>query len=110
MSQVVEFDTNLGKLAFEVDSGQTEDSGLLANRTAEIVESASQTFEQAFATLKAGITNIVHDIREIATDADELTVQFGIKAGLKYGICISGSADANISVKLTYKRTQKVDL
>jgi hypothetical protein len=102
---IIEFRAADGtNVPFETEVSELDEAGLMSSRTGNMVATANQTLEEAMGAAKGAIVAIVTQLKDLAIDADEATVEFGLKVGLKYGVCITASGDASIAVKLTYKR------
>jgi len=114
MASLLDFTTKNGdRVLFDIGSAVPEEGssrenaeGLMSARGGDLIVKASQSYEEALATIKSGIELMSASVQGVASSADEVVLEFGIKVGAKYGMCISGSADANISVKLTFKHAK----
>jgi alkanesulfonate monooxygenase SsuD/methylene tetrahydromethanopterin reductase-like flavin-dependent oxidoreductase (luciferase family) len=108
MKHLIEFPLEDGGAAIiEVD----EPEGVRrAARTGEVVETASQKFEEALGKIKPAIKAVITKLREIGESPDEVGIEFGIKLGAKAGAFIaSADAEANFKVTLAWKRKEDGD-
>jgi hypothetical protein len=71
----------------------------------EVVERATQTFEDALDKIKPAASAIIAKLKELKTPPDQIGLEFGIKFSAKAGAVIaSAGAEANFNVTLTWKR------
>ncbi len=107
MKAIIEFPTRVGMtcIPFEVEVNDLDAAGLMSSR-GEMVAKAKESFQELMEAAKDSINTIVSGVKNNIEGADEMTVEFGLKVGLKYGLCITTSGDATIGIKLTYKKPQ----
>ena len=95
MKAIVEFPSTSGTCIPEVEVNDLEGSGLMSSRTGEMITTANQTFQEVIGTAKSAISTIVSEVRSNVEGADEMTIDFGMKVGLKYGLCITASGECH---------------
>lgn len=75
------------------------------SRTDELVERASQTFEEALKTIKPTIMAIAKTLPDIGDSTDEIAVKLGFKLGAKAGVFfVSADTEVNLEVTLIWKK------
>ena len=73
--------------------------------THEVIERATQTFEDALEKVKPAAAIIIAKLKELKSPPDQIGLEFGIKFAAKAGAVIaSADAEANFKVTLTWKR------
>ncbi len=71
----------------------------------EVVERATQTFEDALEKVKPAAGAIIAKLKELKSPPDQIGLEFGIKFSAKAGAVIaSADAEANFKVTLSWKR------
>lgn len=71
----------------------------------EVVERASQNFEDALDKVKPAAAVLISKLKELKSPPDQIGLEFGIKFSAKAGAIIaSADAEANFKVTLTWKR------
>lgn len=61
-------------------------------------------YEDVANEVKAAARSISDSLKEMVSAPNELTLEFGLKVGLSGGVVVaSGSAHANVNVKMTWK-------
>jgi hypothetical protein len=105
MKQLIEYTLeNGGSIIVEVD----EPEGLVrADRGSDVIEKATQKFEEALQKVKPATMAIISTLRELGDSPDEASVEFGVKLSAKAGVIVaSADAEANFVFKLTWKRKE----
>ncbi|HMV48521.1 MAG TPA: CU044_2847 family protein [Blastocatellia bacterium] len=71
----------------------------------EVVERATQTFEDALEKIKPAAGVILAKLKELKSPPEQIALEFGIKFSAKAGAVIaSADTEANFKVTLTWKR------
>ena len=71
----------------------------------EVIERATQTFDDALDKIKPAAATIIAKLKELKTPPEQIGLEFGIKLSAKAGAFIaSADAEANFKVTLTWKR------
>src|SRR5436190_18729782 len=103
MKRLIQFPTEGGEtITVEVkdEDGQLGHAG----RGGDVAQKAAETFEAAMSRLKFLTSKVVSTLPNL-NDPDELSLEFGVKLSAEAGVVIaSASAEANITVKLSWKR------
>jgi hypothetical protein len=107
MRHVIEFPLEGGQQTLvEIDVPE-QDGIQRASRLGEIFAKSTKTFEATLESIIPAINAIVTKLGNNITSADQTEVEFGIKFGAQAEVFIaSAEAEANITVKLTWKRQE----
>ncbi len=75
----------------------------LPNTSHEVIERATQTFDDALDKIKPAAAAIIAKLKELKTPPEQIGLEFGIKLSAKAGAFIaSAEADANFKITLTW--------
>jgi mevalonate kinase len=104
MKRLIEYTLeNGGSIVIEVD--EPAQDGVTRAGRGDVVEKATQKFEETLQRVKPATLAIISTLRELSDSPDEASVEFGVKLGSKAGVVIaSAEAEANFVFKLTWKR------
>jgi hypothetical protein len=117
MSHYIQYTTEDGatilvEAAVELDEDQ---SGVvragLKEKAGETVAQAKATFEEGLEVVRHNAQVFIKKVRELPDPPDEVEVAFGLKATGEVGnfAIAKAGAEANYTVKLTWKREQPED-
>jgi hypothetical protein len=71
-----------------------------------VLERAQQTFEEATDRVLPAVTALLDRLQSLGEDLDEVHIEFGVDLHIEAGAVItSGSAGANFTVGLTWRKT-----
>lgn len=109
MKRLIEYPLKDGNLVLiEVEEPERPSAPTMRGLTGpahEVVERASQTFEDALEKVKPVAAVIIAKLKELKTPPEQIGLQFGIKLLAKAGAVIaSDDSQANFKVTLTWKR------
>lgn len=109
MKQLIEFPLeDGGTILVQVDEPTPEGGVVRAARPGEVMKRASQTFESALDRIKPAAGAIISKLRGLADPPDEIEVEFGLTLNAEAGAFVAvAGAEANYTVKLTWKREEK---
>lgn len=109
MRQLIEFPLEEGgSVLVQVDEPAPEGAVVKAARPGEIMAKASQTFESALDKVKPAASAIISKLRYLADPPDEIEIEFGLSLNAEAGAFVAAAgAEANYTVKLTWKRETK---
>ena len=115
MSRFIEYQTaDGGTLLVEVEGEGEPKSGVvkagrLGDKVQDAVLEAQIRFEEAMDTVKHSAQTIIGKIKGLSDRPDEVEVTFGLKAVGELGNMAIGKvgAEANYTVKLTWKQEEK---
>jgi len=107
MKKLVEFPLENGK-TFVVEIEETDPTGgtVRVARPGEIVEKATETFENVLEKISPVTTTIIKQFQNMTSTPDEIEVEFGLSLNAKIGAIIAsagGSAHFNITLRWTRK-------
>lgn len=92
-------------LVAEVDTVDLGSIELVADDGGGRLATVGTTLSDAFAKLEPALDLIVSRLRQAARRPDEITVDFGLKIGGETGLIFAkGTAEANLSVSVTWRR------
>lgn len=109
MTRLVEYPLQDGStILVEVEDLQRPGIGRVARGSGgEIIDRAKQTFEQVVASIRPAANAILAQLRSLATQPDEIEVEFGLGISGEAGAFIAkASTEANIKVTLTWKAAE----
>lgn len=111
MKKLVEFPLEAGgSIIVEVDARRDEEGMIEAARPGEIVQKASKTLEDALSRVTPAAEAIIHKLRDLVQQPDEVEVEFGLKLSAETDVIIaSASVEANYVIKLKWSNLKKVD-
>lgn len=108
LATLIEFPSESGGvIVIEVHpEWDTVESGRVPASTArDVVQRAHDTLEAALAKIRQIANAVISQCQSI--NADEITLEFGIKLHTQFGVVVAGTQqEANFHVKLTWKRDQ----
>jgi hypothetical protein len=91
-------------ITIEVDDPSSE-GVTRAGRGGNVVEEATQKFEDALRQIKPATLAIISTLRELSDSPDEASIEFGVKLNANSGVILaSAGVEANFVFKLTWKR------
>ena len=97
---------NAHSIYVEIDTPQQEGMQRAA-RPGEVLTKSTQTFENALEAIKPAINAIINKLSEYSTSVDQIEVEFGVKFSAKADVIIASvDSEANITVKLSWKRRE----
>ncbi len=114
MTDYIQFTTEDGTtILVEAAAEETFQPGVvkagLKEKTGEAIVQAQATFEQGLEVVRYNANAFIEKLRGLSDPPDEVEMSFGIKATGEVGnfAVAKAGAEANYSVKLTWKREQK---
>jgi hypothetical protein len=107
MSQLAKFPLkNGGFLAVEVDAAEASGRMMRGSTPAEVLVTASNTFEAALENVRAAAEGILNELRSLAHPPDDVAVEFGVKMSAESGAIIAKlTGEANFKINLTWKKS-----
>jgi prefoldin subunit 5 len=104
MGRLVEFPLDDGSYVL-VEVEEPENDGLRRVGREEVVERATQTFDEALDKIRPASEAILKRLQTLSQAPDEITVEFGLKLSAEAGAFVcSGKVEANYTVTLKWKR------
>jgi hypothetical protein len=111
MARYIEYQTDEGSLLVEVEEDDLglAKGGRLGEAVEDTVEEVQTRFEDAMNAVRQNAQIIIGKVRGLADSPDELEVTFGLKAAGELGnfAVAKASAEANYTVKMTWKREEE---
>ena len=108
MSRLVEFPLDsTGKMTVlvEVDDTVPAQGQMRVSAGGAVAEKATQAFDSALAGVKSVAASVMRQLAEVAADANEISVEFGIKLTANAGVIIAGtSAEGNCKIAIKWSR------
>ena len=104
MKHFVEFKLEDGSaVVFAVDEPEVGGTVRASRRPGEIVEAATETFEQALIKIRPATEKVIMTLRGLSQQPDEIEMEFGFNLSATAGIVIaSTSTEANYKVTLRW--------
>ena len=116
MSRYLKYQTADGGIVLVEIEGEAEvpqegivKAGRVGDKVQDTVEEVQTKFEDAMSAVRQNAQMIIDKVKGLSDSPDEVEVTFGLKATGEFGnfAVAKASAEANYTVKMTWKREQK---
>jgi hypothetical protein len=108
MGRLIEFDldaTGQTKLLVESDDPTPVQGQMRVSVGGAVAEKASQAFDAVLAGVKPIAETLKRELTHLVTDANEISVEFGIKLTANAGVVLAGtSAEGNCKIAIKWTR------
>jgi hypothetical protein len=103
--RTVEFPVEAGGTVLVQVPDEVPAGPVMRGRTAEAtIDRADQTFEMALSTVRTVAHGVVIQLKDLAVQPQEVTVEFGIElTGRTGAVLVAASASAQLKVSLTWR-------
>jgi hypothetical protein len=104
MKRLVKFPLADGNIiVVEVDEPETSGT-VRASRSDEMVDEATQTFDQSLKTIRTSTENVINKLQTLTHRPDEIEMEFGFNMSGEFGAVIAKvTAEANYKVTLRWQ-------
>ena|SRR6185503_12749722 len=106
MKRIIELHTAQGTVPVEVDEQEDGDLAVVGPR--QISGALAESFEAAVQRVKPAVAAVFSSLKDVATPANRIEVEFGIKIGIKTGVYIAAAdAEGTFRIKMTWDRPER---